>query len=114
MKNLSEKHCQACEGGIPPLKDTEINDALNQLQNWEYDAKNKCIRKTFQFKGFLKTVSFVNAVAWIANTENHHPTVTFSFNTCAITYQTHAVDGLTENDFICAAKIDRLITEPRT
>jgi len=106
--DLTEKHCQACEGGIPAFSNDEIHAHLQKVSGWAYDKTKNCIQKTFQFKGFLKTMSFVNAVAWLANAEGHHPDLQVTFNTCTICYQTHAVDGITENDFICAAKIDAL------
>ena len=67
------------------------------------------ILKEVDFKGFYKTMGFVNAVAWIANQELHHPDLQVSYNKCIVTFTTHAVEGLTENDFICAAKVDKLL-----
>ena len=75
----------------------------------DFDATE--IRREFAFKGFYKTMGFVNAVAWIANGEGHHPDLEVGWGRCLVRYTTHAVDGLTENDFICAAKIDALMPD---
>ncbi|HEY3860218.1 MAG TPA: 4a-hydroxytetrahydrobiopterin dehydratase [Gammaproteobacteria bacterium] len=109
---LSEKHCVPCEGGISPLTREESERYLKKLApEWTLTADAKEIRKDFKFKGFQGTLGFVNAVAWIANQEGHHPDLEVGFNHCLIRYSTHAIGGLSENDFICAAKIDKLITK---
>ena len=105
---MTEKHCVPCEGGINAYAQSEVEEKLTNLNDWQYDADNKRLRKTFQFKGFLRTMSFVNAVAWMANQENHHPDLEVSYNTCTVNWQTHAAGGVTDNDFICAAKVDQL------
>ena len=74
----------------------------------EVAPDNKKISKRFSFKNFYKTMAFVNAVAWIANQENHHPDLEVGFNYCLVKYSTHAIDGLSKNDFICAAKVDAI------
>ena len=103
------KHCQACEGGIKPLSAAEINKRLTALVAWQFDEINKCIRKVFEFKGYARTMAFVNAVAWIATVENHHPDLEVSFNRCVVKYQTHAAGGVTENDLLCAEKVEELL-----
>jgi len=108
MPELHTIRCVGCEGGIPPLTHEEINKLLPELQDWKVSQDGKFISRRFSFKGFYKTMAFVNAVAWIANQENHHPDMEVGYNYCLIKYTTHAVDGLTQNDFICAAKIDKL------
>lgn len=105
--NLSTRRCQPCEGGVPPLSTAAATDLLAELDGWQL-IDNK-IGKTFSFKNFYQTISFVNAVAWIANREDHHPDMTVSYGSCQVTYSTHAINGLSENDFICAAKIDLLL-----
>lgn len=109
MKDLVTIRCVACEGGVPPLTVEEINALLPQVNQWEVAGDGKLIRKRFTFKGFYKTMAFVNAVAWIANTENHHPDMLVGYDYCEIQYTTHAINGLSKNDFICAAKVDALI-----
>ena len=108
MSDLHSIRCVGCEGGIPALTSKEINELLPQVKDWEVSKDGKSISKRFNFKGFYKTMSFVNAVAWIANQENHHPDMEVGYNTCLIKYTTHAINGLSKNDFICAAKVDAL------
>lgn len=108
MSELQTIRCVGCEGGIPALTHDEINNLLTQVNEWEVSKDEKFISKKFIFKGFYKTMAFVNAVAWIANQENHHPDMEVGYNYCLIKYTTHAVNGLTKNDFICAAKVDGL------
>ena len=108
MTQLHQIRCVGCEGGIPALTRDEVNNFIKQVKDWQVSADNKMISKRFTFKGFYKTMAFVNAIAWIANQENHHPDMEVGYNYCLVKYTTHAVDGLTQNDFICAAKVDLL------
>src|SRR5438128_574349 len=103
MDKLSSKHCLPCEGGIPALDKETIKTYLQQLGNeWQTSADYKKLIKNFHFKNYYQTMAFVNAIAWIAHRENHHPDLEVGYNHCLVQYSTHAVDGLTENDFICA------------
>jgi 4a-hydroxytetrahydrobiopterin dehydratase len=103
---LLQKKCKPCEGKMPPLPQEKVREYLGALEGWaQQDGQ---ISKTFSFKNYYETVSFVNAAAWIANREDHHPDINFGYKNCRVVYSTHAVKGLTENDFICAAKIDAL------
>lgn len=104
--DLANKQCKPCEGGVPPLSPDEASKLMQQLEGWSL-ANNK-ISKTFEFKNYYQTMAFVNAVAWISHREDHHPDMAVSYNKCHIEYTTHAINGLSENDFICAAKIDWL------
>lgn len=108
MQELHTIRCVGCEGGVPPLTQDEINQYLKQVKGWQVNQDAKSIHKRYTFKGFYKTMAFVNAIAWIANQEGHHPDLEVGYNYCNIKFTTHAIDGLTKNDFICAAKIDRL------
>lgn len=108
MTELLTIRCVGCEGGIPPLKKDEIKKLLPEVAGWEVSEDGLYISRRFTFKGFYKTMAFVNAVAWIANQENHHPDMEVGYNYCLVKYTTHAVNGLTKNDFICAAKINHL------
>jgi 4a-hydroxytetrahydrobiopterin dehydratase len=104
--DLTEKHCKPCEGGTPPLSQKEVSAMLRKLDGWVlYDH---LIGKTFKFKNYYQTIAFVNAVAWMSHLEDHHPDMTVSYNQCHVEYFTHAIGGLSENDFICAAKVDAL------
>ena len=108
---LTDKKCLPCEGGVLPLEISQIKALLKQLSGWEYFAdadQIKYIQKKFIFKNYYHTIAFVNAVAYLAHRENHHPDLTVSYNHCIISYSTHAIKGLSENDFICAAKVEQL------
>ncbi len=109
MSDLATQHCKVCEGGTPPLSAAQARDFLSQVSGWSFSETGAEISRTFQFKNYYQTIAFVNALAWIAHQEDHHPDLEVSYNKCKVRYSTHAVKGLTENDFICAAKIDRLL-----
>lgn len=104
--DLSNKHCKPCEGGIPALTQTEI-DAL-MIPGWQQAGQT--IAKVFTFKDYYQVIAFVNAVAWMTHREDHHPDLAVTFNSCRVEYSTHAIGGLSENDFVCAAKVDALFT----
>src|SRR5579871_6404868 len=106
--DLGTKHCVPCEGGVPALTKDQVKKFLAEVKDWQVNAENTQISKRFTFKGFYKTMAFVNAIAWIANQENHHPDMEVGYNYCVIRFTTHAISGLSENDFICAAKVDEL------
>ena len=109
MVELNEKRCKPCEGNIAPLTLEEAQGLRGQLHaDWNLAADAKSITRRWKFKNFYHTMSFVNALAHIANAEDHHPVLEVGYGYCRIKYSTHAIDGLTENDFICAAKIDQL------
>ena len=110
MTNLTNKHCIPCEGGVPPLTEDEISTHLNACNGLQVDEANQVISREFKFKDFHQTMAFVNAIAEIANQENHHPDLEVGYNRCLVRYTTHAIGGLSENDFICAAKVDALGT----
>ena len=104
--DLTEKSCKPCEGGVPPLEQREIERLLKHLNGWEQLGEE--LTKTYHFKNYYETMAFVNATAWVSHRENHHPDLTVGYNKCRVRYSTHAIGGLSENDFICAAKIDSL------
>lgn len=107
---LTKKRCEPCEGGVPPLQPEAVTALMKALHDdWELTADRKAIVRLFEFAGYHRTISFTNAVAWIAETEGHHPDLKVLYGKVEVLYTTHAIDGLSENDFICAAKIDRLI-----
>jgi len=107
---LTKRRCKPCEGGVPPL-DSETVRQLTQALNpaWRLSEDGKSIVRWFEFAGYHRTISFVNALAWIAEDEGHHPDLQVHYGKVEVLYTTHAINGLSENDFICAAKIDRLI-----
>ena len=112
MSGLSSKRCVPCEGGADSLASARAEELLGELDNdWVISEDGKEIRRDFKFKGYYRTMAFVNALAWIANNEGHHPDLEVGYNHCLVRYTTHAIDGLSENDFICAAKVDALLSE---
>jgi 4a-hydroxytetrahydrobiopterin dehydratase len=104
--DLSARRCAPCEGGVSPLDDEASRRLLSDLAGWTLE--NRQIHKVFRFKDHHETMAFVNAVAWISHREDHHPELVVGYAECRVSYWTHAIGGLSENDFICAAKIDRL------
>jgi len=109
MKDLSEKKCAPCEGGVKPLAPAKVKLLAKQLhKDWRISADAKSLQRSLKFKDFYRTMSFVNAAAHVANTEDHHPDMEIGYDYCRITYTTHSIGGLSQNDFICAAKLDRL------
>lgn len=107
--DLTQKKCVPCEGSTKPLNRVMVEGYLAQLAGWEKVEGREEIAKTFAFQNFHETMSFVNAVAFIANREDHHPDLEVSYKQCRVRYSTHAIKGLSENDFICAAKINGLL-----
>jgi 4a-hydroxytetrahydrobiopterin dehydratase len=103
---LVKQKCKPCEPGVPPLSEREIARLLRQLPGWEY--QRGVITKTFTFPNYWQTIAFVNASAWIAHREDHHAALSVGYNTCRVDYSTHAINGISKNDFICAAKIEAL------
>jgi 4a-hydroxytetrahydrobiopterin dehydratase len=106
MNDLSTLRCKACEGGVDALKPDEVDRLLKQLDGWSIEDGR--IAKTYTFKNYYQALAFVNASAWISHREDHHPDVVLGYNSVRVTYITRAINGLSENDFICAAKVDRL------
>jgi 4a-hydroxytetrahydrobiopterin dehydratase len=109
MTELAQKKCKPCEGGVAPLTRDAAQELLAKLEDgWKLAADTRSIRRELAFKDFYRTMSFVNAVAHVANIEDHHPDLEVGYNYCRIAFTTHAIKGLSENDFICAAKIDQI------
>lgn len=111
MSELSSRKCVPCEGGVAPLTRAQAQAMMKQLKpHWSLADDNKSIRAEWKLRNFFHTMSFVNAIAHIANAEDHHPDLEVGYGYCRVRYNTRAIDGLSENDFICAAKIDALPT----
>lgn len=104
-------HEQHCEDKKSPtlLSATEIESYLKETSGWKLNSSNSNITRSFKFKDYHQTLLFINSVAEITHTENHHPNICFSYNQCEITYSTHSAKGITLFDFICAAKIQQLL-----
>ncbi len=108
MQDLSSKKCVPCEGGTPKISPKDAEIMIRTLDDWQLDSDHGFLLKKFDFKNYYHTMAFVNMIAWISHRENHHPDITVSYNSCEVKYTTHAINGLSENDFICASKIDKL------
>lgn len=103
---LLQQHCQPLEGHAP-MKPAEITQHLARAPGWA--LVDGAIQKRFEFADFHRTIGFVNALAWIANAEDHHPDLQVSYGHCTVRFNTHSVAGISINDFICAAKVDALL-----
>jgi len=104
--DLVRSRCKPCEGGVSPLNPEEARQLLAQVPGWSLEDRR--ITRRYAFKTHYQAVAFVNAVAWISHREDHHPDIALGYDAVTIAYTTHAIDGLSDNDFICAAKIDAL------
>ena len=105
---LHDAHCKPLKGPENKVPATEAKLLLKQLPGWKQIDKGEAIEKTFTFKNYYRTLAFVNALAYIAHTEDHHPDLGVHYNKAVVRYSTHDVGGLSMNDFICAAKVERL------
>ena len=107
MTDWTEKKCEPCKPGTPPMTADEVQVELQHLEGWQLESG--ALQRTFSFKNYYQTTAFVNAAAWIAHREDHHPDICFGYKECTIRYATHSVGGISPNDFICAAKTNVLI-----
>lgn len=103
------EHCESCHIGMPLLSTDQITETLKKLPDWHFDTQKNCIEKTFNFKGYYQVMAFVNAIAWMAHQEKHHPDLMVSYNKVVVQYQTHEAGGVTKNDIICAKLVEALI-----
>ncbi len=118
MSELTQKRCLPCEGGVASMTKEHSQKFLKELPQWQLGTMEikkegkemmvDYIYRAYHFKNYYKTIAFVNAIAWMAHQENHHPDLLVGYNHCTVQYSTHAIQGLSENDFICAAKADAL------
>jgi 4a-hydroxytetrahydrobiopterin dehydratase len=106
MTNLLHQRCLPLEGGRP-MSPEAIHEHLAQVSGWV--ERDGAIEKTFRFANYHETIAFVNALAWIAHTEDHHPALQVFYDRCVVRFDTHSVGGISVNDFICAAKADALV-----
>jgi len=107
MSNLLHQRCTAITSGAP-MSDAVVHDHLAQVSGWHLSSG--AIEKAYAFKNYHETIAFVNALAWICHTEDHHPELAVSYSRCIVRFNTHSVGGISVNDFICAAKADALIS----
>jgi 4a-hydroxytetrahydrobiopterin dehydratase len=108
MTDLAKKKCVPCEGGTMPYSEAQAKEMLASLKGWIIE--NNALVKLYPFTNYYQTMAFANALAWISHREDHHPDLSVSYNKCRVEYSTHAIGGLSENDFICAAKCDVLFS----
>jgi len=106
MNEFAKKRCKPCEGGVAPYDAAQTKEMLKQLKAWIVEDGK--LVKLYPFRNYYETMAFVNALAWISHREDHHPDLQVGYNKCRVEYLTHAIGGLSENDFICAAKADAL------
>lgn len=109
MDRLVQKRCTACTPSTPRIEERELAQYLAQVPGFATNSEKTLIERRFQFKDYPETMLFVNAVAAIAHREDHHPDLEVSYNSCTVRFTTHAIKGLSENDFICAAKVNALL-----
>jgi 4a-hydroxytetrahydrobiopterin dehydratase len=109
MSELAERQCVPCRGGVPPMKGEQITEMSSQLPDWQVVNEHH-LQRLYRFKDFRETLDFVNRVGELAEEQGHHPDVCFGWGKADITIWTHKIDGLTESDFVLAAKIDKLLT----
>lgn len=110
MTDLRTRACKACEGDAEALSAKQKTDLLEQIDSsWSLSADGNVLKRNYAFLNFDQTMAFVNALAWVARKENHHPDVTLGYNYCSVRWTTHALSTLSENDFICASKTDALL-----
>ena len=106
MAELADLQCVPCRGGVPPLQGPEIEKLLGQLDQWQVVNQHH-LQKTFRFKDFRESLELVNKIGELAESQGHHPDICFGWGKADVTIWTHKIDGLTESDFVMAAKIDR-------
>jgi len=108
---LHSAHCKPLKGAVHRTDPADVARLLEQLPGWKLVDKGQAIEKSFAFENYYRTIAYVNALAWVAHREDHHPDLGVHYNRCVVRYSTHDVGGLSMNDFICAAKAERLAAE---
>jgi len=109
-EELAARQCKPCEGGVEPLSAISAKQLAGELHgDWEISDDGLEISRTFEFPAYSRSLGFANAVAWIAIQQGHHPDIALSYSRCVVSWTTHAIGGLSDNDFICAAKVDLLL-----
>lgn len=107
--DLSDQTCEPCQGGMAALNAEEAKTLQQELHNdWQLSSDNKMISRRFTFKGFARAVQMANLIAWLGDRQGHHADIAFGWGYCAVSFTTHEIDGLSNNDFICAAKLDQI------
>ncbi len=108
--NESELTDRSCQRETSQLNDDAAQTLMTKIHSdWSLSENGQMIQRSFSFKNYYQTIAFVNALAWVAHQQDHHPDLEVGYNRCVVHYSTHSVGGLSENDFICAARIDALV-----
>ncbi|NNF96079.1 MAG: 4a-hydroxytetrahydrobiopterin dehydratase [Halobacteria archaeon] len=108
MTELASRECKPYPKGTPALSLEQATELLREIPGWSINSGSSAISRAFRFKDFHQTMAFVNALAWIAHQTDHHPDLEVGYNRCNVTFSTHSIGGLSDNDFICAARINSL------
>jgi 4a-hydroxytetrahydrobiopterin dehydratase len=108
MADLAARECKPWPKGTPTLSLEQATELLREIPGWSMNTGSTAIVREFRFKNFHQTMAFVNALAWIAHQTDHHPDLEVGYNRCNVTFSTHSIGGLSDNDFICAARINSL------
>ena len=109
-KNLSDHHCKPCNGELPALSASEAAALAAKIDpQWQVSESGDAIRRRFTFKGYAKAVYLANLCSWLADKEGHHPDIAFGWGYCEVTLTTHDLGGLSENDFVWAARLDAML-----
>ena len=111
MMELAGKTCIPCKGGVEPLREPQLGELLAQVPDWQLNEDGRSIARQFKFKNYYRTMAFVNALAYVSHQQDHHADLEVGYNHCRVLFSTHAIGGLSENDFICAARIDKLLRD---
>ena len=107
--DLARKDCVPCQGGVAPMDAAAAHAALAGLDGWALSGDGTSISRSFAFKGFARAVEMANLAAWLGNAQGHHPDIAFGWGYCRVAFTTHEAGGLTENDLICAAKLNAVL-----
>jgi len=111
MADLTRKSCKPCAPGTSPLSRDQAKALVAQTPGWSLNDTTTELSRSFKFKNYYETMAFVNALAWVAHREDHHPDIEVGYNRCHVRFSTHSIKGLSENDFIGAAKLNALVGE---
>jgi 4a-hydroxytetrahydrobiopterin dehydratase len=106
-ERLDQRSCRPLTPGSPPLTDAQARQFLSELPGWSVEGGK--LTKTFSFKDHYQTTAFANAIFWISHRQDHHPDLSIGYNKLTVRYDTHSIGGLSDNDFICAARVEALL-----
>lgn len=108
-EDRENRNCEPCRGGVSPMSGDVVRQELAELPGWILSEDASTISRRFEFKGFAKAVEMANLAAWLGNKQGHHPDISFGWGYCEVAFTTHDSGGVTENDLICAARLNALV-----